>query len=304
MHGEIEHWYFVLEKRDNEMERHKVIVSIVIPTYNRAEQLMNAIFSVQRQTVDNVEILVCDDGSSDGTREKVEEESKKDSRIIYIDCGHNGRPAIPRNIGISRSHGEWLAFLDDDDIWNPVKLEVQLHELKLHNVKACCTNAFCYENDRNTGKTYFEGLTDREYSFRHLIRVNPIINSSMILHRSLIDKCGGYPEEEKYRAIEDYAFWYKVIGYTKILYIDVPLVGYLVTSPSSIRLDNSLTFDEQKSIIEQGHRDWLDGKDDRIKNYYRYERYLFKFVSLTSVVTKSVERMKRCIEKTIGKIRK
>ena len=72
--------------RNSETAQSKIKVSVIISTYNRAEQLNKDVFSVQKQTVDNIEILVCDDGSTDATRIVVEEIAKNDSIVIYINC--------------------------------------------------------------------------------------------------------------------------------------------------------------------------------------------------------------------------
>jgi len=88
-------------------------VSVVIANYNRSDMLVKAIQSALEQTYSVLEILVCDDGSTDDSREKVK--ALNNEKVQWIDSGKNGRPAIPRNIGLSKSKGDWIAILDNDD---------------------------------------------------------------------------------------------------------------------------------------------------------------------------------------------
>ena len=97
------------------------LISVIIPTYNRNESLKRCIQSVIFQTYQNFEILVMDDGSTDGTKEIVTDFN--DPRIIYEWDDNWGGPAKPRNRGIKKSSGEFIAFLDSDDWWLPKKLE-------------------------------------------------------------------------------------------------------------------------------------------------------------------------------------
>ena len=99
-------------------------VSVIIPTYNRAELLDEAIRSVLGQSYENLEIIIVDDGSTDNTREVVG--SIRDKRIKYIWTDNWGGPARPRNIGIRAAQGNFIAFLDADDYWKEKKLEVQM----------------------------------------------------------------------------------------------------------------------------------------------------------------------------------
>ena len=104
------------------------LVSIIIPTYNRAELLKRAIQSCLDQTYKNIQVVVVDDASEDNTPEIVQR--FKDSRIKYIRLPKNsGRPAVPRNIGILNSDGEVIAFLDSDDYFLPEKIEKQVRAL-------------------------------------------------------------------------------------------------------------------------------------------------------------------------------
>ncbi len=265
----------------------KTIVSVIIPTYNRSVELLKAVESVRKQTEKRIEILVCDDGSTDDTKDRIEEITRIDTRVKYLDCGHSGRPAIPRNIGIREAKGEWLAFLDDDDYWLPQKLEVQLRSVREGKQKACCTNAFCYSEGKNIEKKYFDENEDKIYDFYDVERDNPIICSSMMIHRSLISLCFGFPEEPQLRAIEDYAFWYRVSIYTKILFVAEPLLEYTICNPTSIRMDKKVTYRMQRKRIKRDFRIWLKNKPKRIRNYYafvmRKKRYNYLIDSLHRV---------------------
>lgn len=99
-------------------------VSVVIPTYNRRALLMEAVRSVRAQTFADWELVVADDGSTDGSAEAVE--ALGDARIRVLRLPRVGRAAAVRNAGVRASRGEWIAFLDSDDLWAPHKLAVQL----------------------------------------------------------------------------------------------------------------------------------------------------------------------------------
>lgn len=100
-------------------------VSVIIPTYNRADLLPRAIGSVVNQTFGDFELIVVDDGSTDSTREVVGNFCRADSRIRYIHQENSGSPAAPRNVGIQQATGRYIAFLDHDDEWLPTKIEKQ-----------------------------------------------------------------------------------------------------------------------------------------------------------------------------------
>jgi hypothetical protein len=101
-------------------------VSVVIPTYNRADLVVEAIGSAQRQSYRDFEIIVCDDGSTDDTASRVRALANP---VRYLGLAHTGRPGAPRNRGIEAARGELIAFLDDDDLWEPEKLARQIELL-------------------------------------------------------------------------------------------------------------------------------------------------------------------------------
>ncbi len=105
-------------------------VSVIIPTYNREKTIMRAVQSVLNQTYTNLEVLIIDDGSTDGTADIVRE--IQDDRVQYIVLEKNGGASNARNEGVKRATGEWIAFQDSDDSWRPDKLEKQMSYAGAH----------------------------------------------------------------------------------------------------------------------------------------------------------------------------
>lgn len=103
------------------------LVSVIIPTWNRLELVREAIASVVAQTYGNWELIVVDDGSTDGTAEELR--NLDDARIRVIASAHFGNLGRLRDLGAAAARGEWLAFLDSDDLWLPDKLHLQLEAL-------------------------------------------------------------------------------------------------------------------------------------------------------------------------------
>ena len=104
------------------------LISVIIPTFNRVEFISEAIDSVLSQTYSNFEIIVVDDGSTDNTKQLL---TKYGSRITY-DFQENKGVSSARNKGLDIAKGEWIAFLDSDDIWLPEKLSLQMQDLEQH----------------------------------------------------------------------------------------------------------------------------------------------------------------------------
>lgn len=104
----------------------KPAVSVVMPLYNAVRYVGQAVASVEAQTMTDWELLVVDDGSTDGSDLIVEEANRKDARIILVRQGANRGAACARNVATEQARGRYIAFLDADDLWDPVKLERQV----------------------------------------------------------------------------------------------------------------------------------------------------------------------------------
>lgn len=211
-------------------------VSVIIPTYNRKDSLKKTIESVLDQTLEDFELLICDDGSTDGTQEMVE--NIKDIRIRWIPGENSGGPASPRNRGIQASKSDWLALLDSDDLWLPEKLEKQFEAIVKYQVLAVCTNTKIMKNNVIAEDPYFKNNESRILKFNDMLNGNPVICSSMLIHKSIVQQMKGFPEDPKFRAIEDYALWMSSSMLTDIYYIDNPLVIYRDEAENSIRGEN------------------------------------------------------------------
>jgi len=209
------------------------LVSVIIPTWNRKESLKRAIDSVLLQEGVSLEILVCDDGSTDGTVEMLL--ALPDPRIRFIAGSRGGRPAIPRNKGIKAASGEWLAFLDDDDEWLPGKLNTQLAFAKKKGYWAVTTNALRKIPKQEKSLPYHTVDIPECCDFKTLLSTNFVITSSVIVHSSLFKRSKGFPESKKLIVGEDYALWLRVSSMFPFGYINEPQILYTDIPSQSIR---------------------------------------------------------------------
>ena len=119
------------------------LISVIIPTYNRAHLIKRSIDSVLNQTYKNLELIIVDDGSTDNTKEIID--SIKDERIVYVKQENQGASAA-RNKGIDLAKGKYIAFQDSDDVWHSDKLEKQINALKQNNADVVFCKMFVFGN--------------------------------------------------------------------------------------------------------------------------------------------------------------
>ncbi|WP_063609592.1 glycosyltransferase family 2 protein [Shouchella clausii] len=160
-------------------------VSVVIPTYNRANVLNRAVNSVLNQTYDNIELIVVDDASTDDTKSLLE--SITDKRFKYIKLDKNSKGKLPRNIGIKNSTGKYIAFLDSDDEWLPEKLELQIKKIcEIDNENFICFTDLILNNGKKLLAkkqiTYNNSTDIMEYI---LVQNNIVQTSTYLLPTSL-----------------------------------------------------------------------------------------------------------------------
>ena len=142
----------------------KDLVSVIMPTFNASSFLADSIDSILGQTHKNLELLITDDCSTDGTREILKQYAAKDSRVKVEFLKDNSGPGVARNRSIERAQGRYIAFCDCDDRWFPEKLEKQIKHMTKHDCALCSSSyLLCDENGKVTGINFSpEILTLRE----------------------------------------------------------------------------------------------------------------------------------------------
>lgn len=221
-------------------------VSVIIPTFDRRELLVRAVRSCLAQTHPVHEVLVCDDGSTDGSEDAVR--AIGDPRVKWLPGTHAGRPAVPRNRGIAAASGAWLAFLDSDDAWVPEKLARQFQRLHANGLQASCTNAVRVVPGGPGGTPYFDHPFG-PLSLRDLLHVNRVICSSMIAAAGIVREAGGFPEAPELRGLEDHALWLQLAAYTVIDHCPEQLVMYHDTPSTSVRAGSASVAEQRDRVL-------------------------------------------------------
>ena len=177
-------------------------VSIVIPTFNRAAFLKEALDSILGQTTDDWELIVVDDGSTDTTAEVVA--AFREPRIRYATQTRRG-VAVARNCGVAMSHASMIAFLDSDDLWLPEKLENQLRFFGQNpNAAICQTEEIWIRRGRRVNpKTKHRKRSG--WIFKECLPLCIVSPSAVMIRRSALDALGGF--DESFSACEDYDLW-------------------------------------------------------------------------------------------------
>jgi len=166
------------------------LVSVIIPTRNRKELLIRALKSVLCQVYESIEIIIVDDNSIDGTFPEISLKFQEDIGHHKIKIFRNEKlmgNAKTRNIGIRKSNGEYVAFLDDDDVWLPDKIDKQIKEILQSRVEACFCGTIWVENDKILKSTI---ARNSMISFE-----NGGPTSSWLIHRRVFDDIGFFDEK-------------------------------------------------------------------------------------------------------------
>lgn len=233
-------------------------VSVVIPTWNRAHSIEAAISSALKQTLAPMEVLVCDDGSTDNTKERVG--AMGDPRIRWLPGSRGGCPAIPRNRGIKEARGDWLAFLDSDDEWLPEKLERQFEAAGVSGTDAVCSNTW-RSVPGESKKSMLLPAKNKILGWKDLLQRNQVHCSSVLVRRSLFNIVEGFPETPNLKVGEDYALWIRISVLTNFTYLGEPLLVYLDDPENSVRAD-SVDEWKQRIWVFSDFLDWCSGKQE------------------------------------------
>lgn len=237
-----------------------VLISCIIPTWNSSSYINKTIGSVIGQTYPNQEIIVVDDGSSDNTVEIV-----KDSYpSAHVYCKENGGVSSARNLGITKSKGEWLAFLDGDDTWLPDKNMIQLNFALENQCSIVYSNGYYSRNhkassliergERARKNVVVDGIVTK--IFNKSVRSTISFPSTLLVHRRMFEKYGLF--DESLRFSEDYEIFLRwFVRNERIGYLSEPLFNYEISNPGSVS------------------RKIIDYTDERLRTWYGlYDKFI------------------------------
>jgi len=206
------------------------LLSVVIPSYNRADYIGETIESVLQQTYSNIEVVVIDDGSTDNTAQVVEPFAP---RVRYI-RQENAERGASRNHGLRLAKGEYIAFLDSDDLWLPDKAERGIHFLRDRpGVGMLCTDAIEIDGEGNERRL----LHARGYSGKvtgKLLQNNFVIMPTHLARTSVVREIGGFREERKLSGSEDWEMWVRLSLVAEIAYIPQVTAKYRVHTANTM----------------------------------------------------------------------
>ncbi len=229
----------------------KPSVSVVIPTYNRSALLKQAVLSVLAQTYTDFEIIVVDDGSTDDTRQVVE--GLRDPRVRYV-WQQNQQRCVARNHGIREARGQWIAFLDSDDLWFPNRLRYQFQAMVRNpgigfvycgSVRVDERGRFVYPQDfLRFRKT--DAVTDK---YSELLVADCLTSITPLIDSDLLREVGEF--DATLRHAEDWDMWIRMAGKTKFLLVDQALTAVRIHTGN--RSGNPLTTLPADMVILDKH---------------------------------------------------
>ena len=272
------------------------MISVIIPTYNSGIFIGEAIHSVLCQTCTDYEIIVIDDGSTDNTREIIEKNFPQ-VRYFYIP---NQGVSRARNYGIRMARGEFIAFLDADDLWLPEKLEKQLEVFKAdQELMLVFTEHRVFDTNGFRKQLFFKKKRLMKGDIvKNIFFYSHVTTSTVVVRRHVFQEVGFF--EENLKAAEDDNLWMRIALKFRIHLIDEVLVNYRWTEKSLSRTAANLFDGDLKNIelIEKKHKDLrkhlgqanIRRKKSDIYNFYGYfffskgdhamaKRYLIKSIA-------------------------
>jgi len=207
-------------------------VSVIVTTFNRKELLKETIDSILNQTYRDFELIIVDNYSDYNFVAFIN--SYKDDRIRAYQNQNDGVIAVNRNYGIKKAKGDYIAFCDDDDIWLPEKLSIQVKLLIDGKLGICYTNSILV--DANNKGIYYKKFKNKYYSpsfVSFFLSGGYICNSSVVIKSECINVVGIFDESEDLIAIEDSEYWARILLHYKGCFVDKALVRYRLHNSNS-----------------------------------------------------------------------
>lgn len=190
------------------------LVSVIIPVYNSELFIEETLFSILAQRSVDLEIIVVDDCSSDQSVMRVSKIAKYDQRVKLFKLDfNNGGPAAPRNYGINRANGTWIAFCDSDDLWHPYKLRTQLDAAFVSGANFVCSQVKDFSAGNpltNLQPQQFNCPRVQFISYATNFLKNKIATSSVLCKKEILFE-QRFNENDNFVAVEDYDLWLRLL---------------------------------------------------------------------------------------------
>ena len=200
-------------------------VSVIVPTYNRANLLKRAIASVLNQRFEDFELIIVDDASPDNTPEVVE--NIDDWRIRYIRLKKNSGGPVARNTGIKKARGRFIALLDDDDEWLPNRLELQIRKFEELGQKFGVVYGGFYYVSQQNGKILGKRVPEyRGDIYNQLLKENFIGSPTLLIRKKCFKKAGLF--DPTLPSSQDWDMWLRIARYYKFDYVNKIIAKYYV----------------------------------------------------------------------------
>lgn len=213
--------FFAIFNSKNEVTRLNPFFSVVVPTYNHADYLAEALDSLLAQSFPLWEAVVVNDGSTDNTLKVLEEYSKKDSRIKYFDK-ENGGVSSALNVGLQKAQGKWICWLSSDDFFEKIKLEVHFNaiiespQIKFH---ISMWSLYFNEAKRKQEAKLWAPIPIDTFRVLHLFHANYIHGNSIAVERSVIQHVGFF--DEKLLQGQDFDYWLRILFHYSFSFLPV-----------------------------------------------------------------------------------
>jgi len=248
-------------------------VSVIIPTYNRACSIRRSVQSVLNQTFNDLEVIIIDDGSTDGTKKVLKDFS--DKRIRYIRLKEAKGAAVARNIGIKIAVGKFVAFQDSDDEWLPKKLEKQISVFKHMplGVGVVYSGFWSIKGEERVYKPSLGTIIKEGDIHDELFKGNFITVQSAVVRKECFIKAGMF--DESLPRLQDWELWIRISKYYQFKYIDEPLVN-VYYSLNSISSDQDALVRAHEIVLEKHFRDIGKNRQLLANRYYYVGKLLCK----------------------------
>ncbi|MES2646518.1 MAG: glycosyltransferase family A protein [Bacteroidota bacterium] len=266
-----------------------VLVSVVIPTYNRANKIFTCLESIVSQTYKSIEIIVVDDGSTDDTELKISNRKSGDSawsNVVYYKQVNQGAP-IARNFGLTKSTGKYVVFFDSDDVMLPTRIEKQVNTIESEGSDSCT----CGFVNSVTGETYIPSIENGNDYIGSLIHWKLLGSTQCWMYRrDILVKIGGY--NVNYSCYQDWDITFRYLVASKKVSLVKESLSVFVDDESFDRITRQVQSDKRIPYIGGYYLNVFRWLLYNGKNYKLINEVIFFYVANVTLAYKKMEKQK------------